>query len=163
MYYLANKDKLKAQMKVWYLTNKEKVLAGKRAYRLVDINKERTKAYHGIYNFVNRKRLNARQKTYYNSDRGRFFTKNNNHKRRQLEFKGSGITNQQWNELLREYNFRCAYCGIQTNMTIDHVIPLSKGGEHSIENIVPSCAECNSHKHTKLNWIPKKFKEVVGV
>jgi 5-methylcytosine-specific restriction endonuclease McrA len=37
----------------------------------------------------------------------------------------------------------CQYCGSRTNLTVDHVIPRSKGGASSWENIVASCAPCN--------------------
>ena len=45
-------------------------------------------------------------------------------------------------------NFRCAYCGKRNtdNMTIDHIIPKSKGGRHSWDNCVTSCLKCNGHK-----------------
>ena len=45
-------------------------------------------------------------------------------------------------------NYRCAYCGKRNtdNITIDHIVPRSKGGQHSWENCVASCLKCNSHK-----------------
>lgn len=45
-------------------------------------------------------------------------------------------------------NYRCGYCGKRNtdNMTIDHIIPKSKGGQHSWENCVTSCLKCNAHK-----------------
>lgn len=72
---------------------------------------------------------------------------------------GPGITVEQWRDLCERFNNRCAYCGVHEEvlqilynqkLTRDHVIPLSKGGEHSIENIVPACHECNDKKGTKL-------------
>lgn len=48
---------------------------------------------------------------------------------------------------------RCYYCGIEldpsTNASIDHLIPQSEGGLHSLENVVPACRRCNSAKGTK--------------
>ncbi|MDX6444886.1 MAG: hypothetical protein QOH71_1960 [Blastocatellia bacterium] len=43
---------------------------------------------------------------------------------------------------------RCAYCGAETDLVIDHAIPINKAklGEHRIGNLVPSCNECNSRK-----------------
>ena len=35
------------------------------------------------------------------------------------------------------------------NLTQDHFIPLSKGGEYSKKNIIPSCRSCNSRKSNK--------------
>lgn len=47
-------------------------------------------------------------------------------------------------------NHRCQYCGSHTHLTIDHVIPRSRGGATSWENIVTSCAPCNAHKGDRL-------------
>ena len=43
-------------------------------------------------------------------------------------------------------SWTCQYCGARSNLTVDHVIPRSKGGESSWENIVASCAPCNRRK-----------------
>lgn len=47
-------------------------------------------------------------------------------------------------------DWTCQYCGSQTTLTIDHVVPRSKGGPSSWENIVASCAPCNRRKADKL-------------
>lgn len=45
----------------------------------------------------------------------------------------------------------CYYCkGTFNKLSIDHVIPLSKGGENTLENIVAACLECNKRKNAKL-------------
>jgi 5-methylcytosine-specific restriction endonuclease McrA len=44
----------------------------------------------------------------------------------------------------------CQYCGSRTNLTVDHVIPKSKGGGSSWDNIVASCAPCNRRKGDAL-------------
>ena len=44
----------------------------------------------------------------------------------------------------------CQYCGSRSNLTVDHVIPRSKGGNSSWENIVASCAPCNRRKGDRL-------------
>jgi len=43
---------------------------------------------------------------------------------------------------------RCVYCGA-TAASIDHVIPRSRGGEHSWENVVSACHKCNHQKADK--------------
>jgi 5-methylcytosine-specific restriction endonuclease McrA len=43
-------------------------------------------------------------------------------------------------------SWTCQYCGSRANLTVDHVIPRSKGGGSSWENIVASCAPCNRRK-----------------
>jgi 5-methylcytosine-specific restriction endonuclease McrA len=40
----------------------------------------------------------------------------------------------------------CQYCGSRSNLTVDHVVPRSKGGPSTWENIVASCAPCNRRK-----------------
>lgn len=44
---------------------------------------------------------------------------------------------------------RCQYCG-GTAESIDHVIPRSRGGEHTWENVVAACERCNSAKRDRL-------------
>jgi 5-methylcytosine-specific restriction endonuclease McrA len=46
--------------------------------------------------------------------------------------------------------FRCQYCGSDKHLTVDHVIPRSKGGDDSWENVVTSCAPCNLRKGDRL-------------
>jgi len=41
---------------------------------------------------------------------------------------------------------RCQYCGGDRRLTVDHVIPRSKGGDHTWDNVVTSCAPCNLKK-----------------
>jgi 5-methylcytosine-specific restriction endonuclease McrA len=43
-------------------------------------------------------------------------------------------------------DWTCQYCGARSNLTVDHVIPRSKGGGSNWENIVASCAPCNRRK-----------------
>jgi 5-methylcytosine-specific restriction endonuclease McrA len=46
--------------------------------------------------------------------------------------------------------WECQYCGARTSLTVDHVIPRSKGGGSDWENIVASCAPCNRRKGDRL-------------
>jgi 5-methylcytosine-specific restriction endonuclease McrA len=47
--------------------------------------------------------------------------------------------------VLRRDAYRCAYC-VQTATTIDHVLPRSRGGADSWENLVACCQRCNNVK-----------------
>ncbi|HET9105055.1 MAG TPA: HNH endonuclease [Solirubrobacteraceae bacterium] len=47
-------------------------------------------------------------------------------------------------------DWTCQYCGSRSNLTVDHVIPRSKGGGSTWENIVASCAPCNRRKGNML-------------
>ncbi|WP_444549576.1 HNH endonuclease [Candidatus Magnetomonas plexicatena] len=47
----------------------------------------------------------------------------------------------------------CYYCGLKfpaTELTMDHLIPLSKGGMSARENIVAACRNCNTKKNSQL-------------
>jgi 5-methylcytosine-specific restriction endonuclease McrA len=59
---------------------------------------------------------------------------------------------------------KCQYCGSTRELTIDHIIPRSRGGEDTWENLVVACMPCNMRKGNKLledtnmilQTIPKK-------
>ncbi|GJN24640.1 hypothetical protein PR202_gb12393 [Eleusine coracana subsp. coracana] len=63
--------------------------------------------------------------------------------------------------------FTCQYCSSGENLTIDHVIPISRGGKWEWENLVTACSRCNSRKgqktleqaNMKLLKTPKAPKE----
>jgi 5-methylcytosine-specific restriction endonuclease McrA len=46
-------------------------------------------------------------------------------------------------------NNQCVYCGIEKNLTIDHIIPRSRGGKNSWINLVTCCSSCNLKKANK--------------
>ena len=48
--------------------------------------------------------------------------------------------------ILARDGFRCQYCGSTRHLTIDHIVPRSKGGLTSWDNVVTSCAPCNVRK-----------------
>lgn len=49
-------------------------------------------------------------------------------------------------EVLRRDKHACQYCGSTKQLTLDHVIPRSKGGKHTWDNVVTACEKCNSRK-----------------
>ena len=58
------------------------------------------------------------------------------------------LTEKQWSELLAVNGAHCAYCGSTEHIAQDHAVPLSRGGDHTLVNVVPACRSCNSRKHT---------------
>jgi 5-methylcytosine-specific restriction endonuclease McrA len=52
-------------------------------------------------------------------------------------------------EIQKILNSVCIFCGATDNITVEHLIPLSRGGRHSIGNLAPSCKSCNSAKGTR--------------
>ncbi|MFC2051080.1 HNH endonuclease, partial [Chloroflexota bacterium] len=50
-------------------------------------------------------------------------------------------------EVFNRDKYVCQYCGRESNdLTLDHVIPRRRGGEHSWENMVSACIPCNRRK-----------------
>lgn len=83
-------------------------------------------------------------------------------KRRALKLSAKGsFTGEEFKALCEFYGNCCLCCGGNKPLTVDHVIPLSKGGRNSIENIQPLCGSCNSSKGVKvidyrvdtINWV----------
>lgn len=66
----------------------------------------------------------------------------------------------------------CSYCDTRITWKAsigDHVVPISRGGEHVVSNLVPACRSCNSSKNNKLlyeEWVPPNMRNLshaVGV
>lgn len=129
-------------------------------------NREAINAWHADYRDRNREMINERQRRYYANNKVAHVKRNakwrkenpeqfKSHlkKRRALKF-GAGeasLTAEQWREILKSFNHRCAYCGERLEkLTQDHVIPLAKGGSHTADNVVPACQSCNSKKGVKI-------------
>ena len=72
-----------------------------------------------------------------------------NRRAKQTNSGGDGITLEQWEQLKADYCYLCAYCGKKKKLTLDHIIPIYKGGKHEIENSVPACNSCNTSKGAK--------------
>jgi 5-methylcytosine-specific restriction endonuclease McrA len=53
-------------------------------------------------------------------------------------------------EVFRRDHHTCQYCGSTKHLTLDHVIPRSKGGTHTWDNVVTACEKCNSTKSDRL-------------
>lgn len=49
-------------------------------------------------------------------------------------------------EVMRRDNHTCQYCGSTRHLTIDHVMPRSRGGTHTWDNVVAACETCNARK-----------------
>jgi|SRR3990167_2243349 len=71
----------------------------------------------------------------------------------QKKANGGNFSLLEWNEMKEFYNFTCPDCNRkepEIKLTIDHIIPLSKGGKHLKENIQALCFSCNSGKRDRL-------------
>lgn len=78
---------------------------------------------------------------------------NEHSKRSQARAKGAvlaDLTHEEWEDLLRAANNSCTYCRKKFTPSEtpqqDHVVPLSRGGQHTKANVVPACRSCNRTK-----------------
>jgi 5-methylcytosine-specific restriction endonuclease McrA len=80
------------------------------------------------------------------------------HGKRRAATKGVSFTTAEWLALLERHGGRCAYCGSDFGIEIDHRIPLNRGGSNTIENILPACRRCNRRKNQKTE---EEFRELL--
>ncbi|WP_435279339.1 HNH endonuclease [Streptomyces sp. 1222.5] len=59
------------------------------------------------------------------------------------------LTAAEWRQILTQYGHRCLACGSDGPLTIDHIVPVSRGGANTAANVQPLCGRCNSAKATK--------------
>lgn len=61
-------------------------------------------------------------------------------------------TTDEWRSIVSKQNSRCANCRLKCELTVDHIVPISRGGSNYILNIQGLCGPCNSRKRD--NEIP---------
>ena len=93
----------------------------------------------------------ASDKRYARTDKGRFSKRKTEIKRKhQIRDAECTLTPMEWAAIKARFNHKCAYCGKETRLEMDHVTPLSKGGAHTAANVVPACRTCNAKKGAKI-------------
>jgi len=142
MYRETNKEKAKVEWKKYYEKNKLQLCQSHREHHKNNpqVRKE--------YNQTQRRKDIA--KTYRKSERGRVSERNMKHKRRTLTKQGDVTTEQLLT--LKNTAKTCFYCDCDLTIVkahIDHLVPLARGGEHTISNLVMACATCNTRKGAK--------------
>lgn len=75
------------------------------------------------------------------------------------------FTDRDWQAIIARQHGECFYCGERTTLTKEHLTPLSRGGSHSVGNIVGACTHCNCQKRTKTRmeyrlWLVRRFAAV---
>ena len=68
------------------------------------------------------------------------------------------LTSEQWSALRNAWG-GCAYCGDRESpMQRDCVLPISRGGRYTVENVVPACRSCNTSKCNSevTTWLRRK-------
>jgi 5-methylcytosine-specific restriction endonuclease McrA len=77
-----------------------------------------------------------------------------NKRRTLLNNNGEYYSELEWERTKNAFGNQCAYCGGKERITLDHFVPVTKGGATVISNVVPACKSCNSKKH---NTMPNIF------
>lgn len=139
-YYKDNKEKMRDYKRNYAKINSEKVLADGREYfyKNIKIFKQ--------YRRENAERINEYSKMWRknNVEKTRVYSKERNEKMMSLPHT---LTEEEWQYALKEFNYKCAYCGDDSNLEKDHFVPISKDGGYTIDNIIPSCINCNRSKY----------------
>ncbi len=150
-YYIKNKLLVEKKRKIYVKNNPEKVFTTQQNYRHKHKNK-----------------ISDYKKTYSLTERGKMVKLNSHHKRRELKLIASDGTlpiqpqnnmqTKNLKEMLEAQNYKCNFCKCEIhhglgNIHLDHIIPLSKGGKHSVDNVQWLCATCNMKKGNRINMI----------
>lgn len=111
-----------------------------------------------------KRRENQRRYTrQYRKENPEWYRAQKNKRRARKNGIGGTFTAKEWENLLKENDYRCAMCSEKSDsLTVDHIIPVSKWNDwkerhpdidyegNDIENIQPLCVSCNSSKHNKI-------------
>lgn len=126
--YARHADKRRAYQRAYARRNR----AARKAYmqRWSAENAERRRDYHRNY----RKRNSARIREY---ERHRDHLERTNH---------ADLGVDDWPAIKAMWGERCVYCYSQGGLEMEHVIPVSNGGGHTWDNVVPACRSCNARK-----------------
>lgn len=152
-----NKKRHNEKSKRYYKKNKERILElGRKRYRA---KKTEIAKYHAHYYKNNKEKVDEQNRRWRINNYDKWLSYGRNY----FCKRDGDFSYEEWLMLQAEYDNKCAYCGKITGLTIDHVVPISRGGEHDIGNVLPSCHSCNSKKGTKLlsEWKPEM--ELVGL
>lgn len=135
----------RAKAKTWYAENKARCAELARIY--YEVRKDEIKAY-----------VKSWQRA--NSSKVRAYSRKSNLKRRALKLSAhEPWTQADWQWTLDQFGGLCAYCRLRPGTTIDHVVPLSRGGADAIWNLLPACITCNCSKgpRTLSEWTDRPY------
>src|SRR5664280_2969459 len=154
--YSANPEKFRKQVGEYRKANPEK--AHECAAKWAKANPELCRLRSAVYRKANPETGHKQHVKWAKANQEAFAVYRS--KRREAKYANTPLdemlTSAEWLTILAEANGHCAYCDKEAKLTLDHVIPLSKGGKHSKDNVVPACTHCNSSKGNKTleEWNP---------
>lgn len=69
--------------------------------------------------------------------------------------KAGDLTATQWQQIVELFEHTCAYCGSVEKLSIEHIVPVSHGGQLTKSNIIVACQHCNSSRGNKdiYKWL----------
>ena len=141
-----NPDRKKERGRIWREKNRER--GREHARRVHDANPGRKKELARAWRQKNVERIREDNRRWAkaNPECGR--AKSSRHRARKIG-NGGSHTAADWAALSAAYGDRCLCCGAGGKLSVDHVVPLSKGGHDGIDNIQPLCLWCNQKKGAK--------------
>lgn len=152
-YYQANKAKVIARTLAYNRAHPEEWKAAAKRYKTA--HRERllpeVRAHSAAWRTKNRDKDRAASLRWSRANKDRVIA-NVQRRRARIVGNGGSYTSQEWRNLKAQYDHRCLRCGKQEPeiaLTVDHVIPISLGGQNTISNIQPLCEFCNKSKHAK--------------
>jgi 5-methylcytosine-specific restriction endonuclease McrA len=158
LYRQTHADEVAARRKAYWETHRDKQIPQLRAYR--QAHKEDFVAYRKNERLTQPDKLAARNKAYCEAHREelrayratrREETRINANNTRARKCGARGVfTIAEWRALCAWFNGACLCCGATEKLTIDHVVPLSKGGLNTTANIQILCIHCNKRKQSKV-------------
>ena len=100
-------------------------------------------------------RIRARDAAYYAEHRAAYLERDA--RRREREATGPGVSAREWHRICIAYRgsgdggAQCWACHTYVLAPqMDHLIPLSRGGQHRPGNVAPACGRCNSSRSNRL-------------
>ena len=160
-YYQKNKVRHRKLMAEWLDKNEESYKEYRKEYGIK--NKDKINSRSRDYYKENRTTINKKQRLYYEKNKIKVLARTRIYKeenpdlvtswsqkyRARKKMLDSNFTVDQWQKCLTHFNHQCAYCGSTENLEQEHVIPVSKGGHYTVDNIIPACRSCNASKNNK--------------
>jgi 5-methylcytosine-specific restriction endonuclease McrA len=144
MYHCKKCEKLRK--KSYYKITKKRQIERAKAYNQKNLKRSAENA-RKRYAVNPQKRINNVKWKSENKDKvSLHYAKKNAKRRSSINSTIEKITLSQWNNIKENQDNKCFYCKKEKKLTQDHVIPLSRGGDHSANNIVAACRECNTSK-----------------